>query len=146
MKLVTKFKILISFILLISSFESNAIEKIIDPIKNRQLIMVKIQKLSQKIYKDIVIKKNIEQLSVSANSILSNTNFFIQLFPENSRGGEASSDIWNQSEVFTEYQNNFIKDINYFIQSIESKNLEKIFSNFNKMSENCGKCHRKFKD
>ena len=145
MKLVIKFSFFFILLFFLSTV-SSATNKIVDPIKKRQIVMLKIQKTIQSTYKQIVLIKNTDNLSEYADTIKINAKNFTELFPNNSRGGEASSEVWNNSELFLEYQEQFISDINIFRESIISNDLEIIQYSFNQMTKNCGGCHRKFKD
>ena len=70
----------------------------------------------------------------------------MELFPKNFKGGEASSDICHNNDIFREYQKTFILDINKLNKSITENYLEIISVNFNQMISNCGKSYNRFKD
>ena len=141
--------IIFSFFCLLFSYSSTTFSitnKIVDTIKKRQILMLKNQKIIQNTYKKIMVNKNTINLFEYADSIEINAKNFSKLFPNNSRGGEASSEVWNNPDLFREYQEKFISDIDIFKESIKSQDLEIIQSSFNQMTKNCAICHRKFKD
>ena len=147
MRLVIKFNILILLVCCLSySIKLYSQEGFSEIVKDRHKAMTKIQAFTQKSYKQIAIKNSSENLELYAEEILINAKLFVELFPEGSDGGEASSDIWNKRDIFLEYNENFIDDIMNYKESILSKELDKILVNFNQMASNCGACHRKFKD
>ena len=114
-------------------------------INSRMKIMSNVNNLVKKIYKqlntsdfDLLEKKTLE-LKHSAKE-------FKKLFPENSKGGKAKNSIWDDKILFDEYNDNFIDDINLMLIDIDDKNIISLKENFNKMSSNCGACHKKFKN
>ena len=55
---------------------------------------------------------------------------FAGLFPENSEAGNAKKIIWEERELFDEYNNNIINDINSMLADIENKNLSNLKISF----------------
>lgn len=113
-------------------------------VNTRMKKMSVINKLSQKIYKQLnvesfdLLKDNTLQLKHAAIE-------FATLFPDNSEGGNAKEIIWQDKELFKEYNNNFLDDINSMLINIDNKDLSNLKISFNNMASNCGSCHKKFK-
>ena len=146
MKLAIKFNILFFIFILFLCFSFKNSSNEINPIKERQAAMLLIQKTSKQIYKEININKNTLNLKNKIEIILSNTKIFSKFITKEFKGGEAGSEIWNEPEIFKNYQNQFLFDINKLKEKINSNNIENIQDSFNVMISNCGKCHRKFKN
>ena len=146
MKLVLKFNILFFFLIFFSNGYTNANEEPLEIIKERQILMSSVQKISQKIYKIIKIKKSSNELIDYATLLEDKALLFMNLFPENSKGGESSSNVWSENDLFLEYQRNFIIDIKKFKETVVYNDLDDTYEAFNTMMSNCGTCHKKFKD
>ena len=114
-------------------------------INDRKKIMSTINKLSQKIYKELnlsdfdFLKKKTLELKHSASD-------FKNYFPKNSKGGKAKKKIWDNKTLFDKYNNKFISDINLMLIGINENNIISLKESFNNMSSNCGTCHKKFKN
>ena len=145
-----KFKISITILLSVFTFsifsheidiKDKAVEEIV---KMRMNNMSAINTLSKKLYKDLN-SENLDLLNDHLKKIKKNVLEFKNLFPQGSEGGKSKELIWSENELFNEYIANFLIDINAMIEDIENKDLLFLKDNFNKMSSNCGKCHKKFK-
>ena len=96
----------------ISSHEITLEDKTLEEIVNsRMKQMSNINKLSQKIYKQInsddylILNENILKLKHSATK-------FQMLFPPESQGGNAKNLMWEEMTLFNEYNEKFLYDIN----------------------------------
>ena len=124
------------------SLEDKDIEKIIN---ERMKHMSNINKLSQKIYKQInsddyeILHENIINLKHSASK-------FQMLFPPGSQGGNAKNLIWEDTILFEELNKKFLYDIDSMLISLEDKDNTSLKENFENMTSNCGSCHKKFKN
>ena len=146
-----RFKFILGIILIFFSFstfghevemEDKNIEEIV---KLRMKNMSSINSLSKKIYIDLN-SKNFENLNTNTIELMHNTMDFKNLFPEGSMGGKARKAIWEDKKLFNQYIEMFIKDIDLMIDSIKKEDSVLLNDSFNKMTSNCGKCHKKFKD
>lgn len=107
--------------------------------------MSKIKALSTAIY-PLVFAGEFDEIKDLNNKLLNNAKQFKHLFPEGSQGGKAADLIWTDRETFNLYNDNFIQDIEYIMQSIEEEDSVSLSENFNKMAANCGTCHKKFRN
>ena len=123
------------------SIKDKNVEEIV---KLRMKAMSQINSLSKKIYKNLE-SADFKKLNEYALELKHNTNEFKLWFPENSIGGKAKELIWKDKKLFDEYIETFLKDINLIIKNIENKDIALLNENFNKMTSNCGTCHKKFK-
>ena len=114
-------------------------------IKERKGAMSKIKALSTAIY-PLVFAGEFDEIKDLNNKLLNNAEQFKLLFPEGSQGGKAADLIWTDRETFNLYNDNFIQDIEYIMQSIEEEDSVSLSENFNKMAANCGTCHKKFRN
>lgn len=113
-------------------------------VNTRMKKMSIINKLTQKIYKHL----NSEDFKLLKDETLELKHAAVEfagLFPENSEAGNAKKIIWEERELFDEYNSNFLNDINSMLADIENKNLSNLKISFNNMASNCGTCHKKFK-
>ena len=145
MQLILKFNIFLAIIIIfLFSNPLSSHGEVKGVIKDRHMAMSKIKNFAEKSYKQIAVKKNTENLDEYADELLKNAQLFIKLFPEGSEG-DSSSNIWNEDDLFLEYNEKFVKDIISYKESITSEEIESIQIEFNKMASNCGICHKKFK-
>tara|TARA_B110000196_G_C20520550_1_gene375361 strand:+ start:147 stop:470 length:324 start_codon:yes stop_codon:yes gene_type:complete len=107
--------------------------------------MSKIKALSTKMY-PLVFSGEFDAIKEMNDELLHASQEFKLLFPEGSEGGKASELIWTNRELFNEYINNFILDISSIAESISNEDSVSLNDNFNKMTSNCGTCHKKFKN
>ena len=114
-------------------------------IKERKGAMSKIKALSTAIY-PLVFAGEFNEIKDLNNKLLNNAEQFKLLFPEGSQGGKAADLIWTDRDTFNLYNDNFIKDIENIMQSIEEEDSVSLSENFNKMAANCGTCHKKFRN
>jgi cytochrome c556 len=114
-------------------------------INARMKIMSNINNLSQKIYKQLA-SEDFESLEETTLELKHLAMDFTGLFPLNSKGGNAKILIWENMELFEEYNNNFLDDINLMLSNINKKNITLLKKSFNNMASNCGSCHKKFKN
>ena len=137
--------LLISFTFSVFSHEIEIGDKSIDEIvKLRMKNMSTISSLSKKIYKNLNFA-DFKKLNENTIRLKHNITEFKELFPENSIGGKANKIIWEDKELFNEYIEVFLKDVDLMIQDIENQDLTSLNNNFNRMTSNCGTCHKKFK-
>ena len=137
--------ILITFAMPTLAHEVKMEDKKIEKIVNlRMKNMSTISSLSKKIYKDIN-SKDFESLNKNLLELQHNALEFKNSFPEGSMGGKSKKIIWDEKDLFNEYADNFLKDINLLIEDNQSQNLEALNVSFGKMTSNCGTCHKKFK-
>ena len=145
-----KFKFYLTLLLVCLTFSVFSHEIEIDDkdietiIKLRVKNMSTINSLSKKIYKNLDLT-NIKNLSEDAIKLKHNILEFKELFPKNSIGGKASENIWEDKELFNKYIEIFLSDVDIMIQDIENRDLTLLNESFNKMTSNCGTCHKKFK-
>ena len=145
-----KFKLYLTLLLIFFTFsvvsheieiEDHEINKIV---KLRMKNMATINLLSRKIYKNLSLA-DFENLNEDVINLQHNILEFKELFPKNSMGGKANKAIWENKELFNEYIDIFLNDVDSMIQDIEKQDLISLNDSFNKMTSNCGTCHKKFK-
>ena len=124
------------------SMEDKSVEEIVN---KRMGNMSKIKAYSQKMY-PLTMSGEFDEIKKLNDELLHVASEFKELFPEGSKGGKASSLIWEDRETFNIYIDNFIASINNIALSIENEDSVSLMENFNIMSSNCGTCHKKFKN
>tara|TARA_B100000945_G_C20343690_1_gene578691 strand:+ start:71 stop:520 length:450 start_codon:yes stop_codon:yes gene_type:complete len=149
--MVTQFKIfLLTTILLIPSvifahkvtLEDKTLEEIV---KNRMALMQKIKSTSSQISK-LLMSDDFNTIIELNNTLLDSAKEFKDHFPEGTQYKTAKDEIWNDRDIFNQYIDKFINDIEMIALSIELEDNEMLNDSFKEMAANCGSCHKKFKN
>ena len=149
--MVTQFKI---FLLIIALFSPTVIfahkvtleDKSLEEIVNyRMALMQKIKSTSSQISK-LLQSDDYDTIIELNNTLLNSAKEFKGAFPEGTQFKSASEEIWNNRDLFNEYIDKFINDIEMIGMSIELEDNEMFNSSFKEMAANCGSCHKKFKN
>ena len=114
-------------------------------VKQRMGNMSKIKAYSSKMY-PLTMTGEFDEIKLVNEELLHAAKDFKELFPEGSQGGKASDLIWEDTETFDLYNDNFIKSIEEIALSIENEDSVSLMENFNVMASNCGTCHKKFRN
>ena len=101
-------------------------------------ISSQISKLLQSDDYDTIIELN--------NTLLKSAKEFKGAFPEDTQYKTASDEIWNNRDLFNEYIDKFINDIEMISLSAELEDNEMLNDAFTVMAANCGSCHKKFRN
>ena len=149
--MVTQFKIFLLIIALLSptvifahkvTLEDKSLEEIVN---NRMALMQKIKSVSSQISK-LLQSDDYDTIIELNNTLLNSANEFKESFPEGTQYKTASDEIWSDRDLFNEYIDKFINDIEMIGMSIELEDNEMFNSSFKEMAANCGSCHKKFKN
>ena len=149
--MVTQFKIfLLTTILLIPSvifahkvtLEDKTLEEIV---KNRMALMQKIKSTSSQISK-LLMSDDFNTIIELNNTLLDSAKEFKDHFPEGTQYKTAKDEIWNDRDIFNQYIDKFINDIEMIALSIELEDNEMLNDSFKEMAANCGSCHKKFRN
>ena len=149
--MVTQFKIFLLIIALLSptvifahkvTLEDKSLEEIVN---NRMALMQKIKSVSSQISK-LLQSDDYDKIIELNNTLLNSANEFKESFPEGTQYKTASDEIWSDRDLFNEYIDKFINDIEMIGMSIELEDNEMFNSSFKEMAANCGSCHKKFKN
>jgi cytochrome c556 len=149
--MVTQFKIFLLIIALLCpniifahkvSLEDKSLEEIVN---NRMALMQKIKGMSSQISK-LLQSDDYDTIIELNNTLLKSAKEFKGAFPEDTQYKTASDEIWNNRDLFNEYIDKFINDIEMIGMSIELEDNEMFNGSFKEMAANCGSCHKKFKN
>ena len=149
--MVTQFKI---FLLIIALFSPNVIfahkvtledKSLEEIVNNRMALMQKIKGISSQISK-LLQSDDYDTIIELNNTLLKSAKEFKGAFPEDTQYKTASDEIWNNRDLFNEYIDKFINDIEMIGMSIELEDNEMFNISFKEMAANCGSCHKKFKN
>ena len=149
--MVTQFKIFLLIIALLSptvifahkvTLEDKSLEEIVN---NRMALMQKIKGMSSQISK-LLQSDDYDTIIELNNTLLKSAKEFKGAFPEDTQYKTASDEIWNNRDLFNEYIDKFINDIEMIGMSIELEDNEMFNGSFKEMAANCGSCHKKFKN
>ena len=124
------------------TLEDKSLEKIVN---ERMAIMQKIKSTSSKLYRLINSDQYEEMLELN-ETLLHSASEFKDFYPENSQAEGASDNIWSDREIFNEYNQNFVDDIEMISLSIELEDKEMIGDAIKAMAANCSNCHKKFRN
>ena len=124
------------------TLEDKSLEEIV---KARMALMQKIKSTSSQIAK-LINSEDFTTIIELNESLLHAAKEFKNHFPDGSQYKSASDEIWNDRDTFNEFTDKFISDIEMISLSAELEDNEMLNDSFKSMTDNCGKCHKKFKN
>ena len=149
--MVTRFKIILILLSLFTptilmghkvTLEDKSLEEIVN---NRMALMQKIKSTSSQIFR--LLKTDDYEVILELNeTLLHAAKEFKDHYPEGSQHKGASEEIWNDRETFNKFNNKFISDIEMISLSVELEDNDMLNDAFKVMAENCGICHKKFRN
>ena len=124
------------------TLEDKSLEEIV---KTRMALMQKVKSTSSQIAK-LINSEDFTTIIELNETLLHTAKEFKNHFPDGSQYKSASDEIWNDRDTFNEFTDKFISDIEMISLSAELEDNEMLNDSFKSMTDNCGKCHKKFKN